>query len=236
MPSLLKTSILSSSAGKPAPERDSARELHLKYEMRDELPPGDLNEKDLVRRMQSGDEAAFEHFTRHHVPALYRFAIARLRGDRQLASDIVQTTLCKVLSKLGSFRGDGPLLGWLCGCCRNEIAMHFRSRPREVELDTEGIVGLGLVAREEDEPDHDLLALEASEVVHLVLDLIPEHYAQILEWKYVEGTSMREIGGRLEVSEKAVESLLTRARSAFRDAWNRHGGAAGATAARSEAR
>jgi DNA-directed RNA polymerase specialized sigma24 family protein len=55
--------------------------------------------------------------------------------------------------------------------------------------------------------------------VHLVLDALPAHYANALEWKYLEELSVAEIAGRLGLGEKAAESLLTRARAAFRDAF-----------------
>jgi DNA-directed RNA polymerase specialized sigma24 family protein len=42
------------------------------------------------------------------------------------------------------------------------------------------------------------------------------HYRETLEAKYVLGQSVRDIAAALEISEKAVESQLTRARKAFR--------------------
>ena len=71
--------------------------------------------------------------------ALYRFAMGRLDGDRELTADIVQTTICKAIDRLTTFRGEAALMTWLCACCRNEIAGHFRKkmRPiREVDLET----------------------------------------------------------------------------------------------------
>jgi DNA-directed RNA polymerase specialized sigma24 family protein len=50
----------------------------------------------------------------------------------------------------------------------------------------------------------------------MALDGIPGHYAQALEWKYLDRLSVQEIAGRLGVQTKAAESLLTRARQAFR--------------------
>jgi RNA polymerase sigma factor (sigma-70 family) len=54
--------------------------------------------------------------------------------------------------------------------------------------------------------------------VHAVLDRLPPRYGRALEWKYLEELSVKEIARRLEVGPKAAESLLTRARLAFRDA------------------
>jgi DNA-directed RNA polymerase specialized sigma24 family protein len=50
-----------------------------------------------------------------------------------------------------------------------------------------------------------------------VLDHLPRHYDQVLEWKYIAGLSVNEIAQRMSMTTKAAESLLSRAREAFRD-------------------
>jgi RNA polymerase sigma-70 factor (ECF subfamily) len=55
-------------------------------------------------------------------------------------------------------------------------------------------------------------------VVQSVLDFLPAPYGDVLEWKYVDGLSVAEVALRLGRSVKATESLLTRAREAFRSA------------------
>ena len=51
----------------------------------------------------------------------------------------------------------------------------------------------------------------------VALDQLPQHYGNALEWKYLEGLPVKEIASRLKLSPKAAESLLTRAREAFRE-------------------
>jgi RNA polymerase sigma-70 factor (ECF subfamily) len=182
-------------------------------------------ERALVERMLAGDEQAFNDFADGYFPSLYRFALGRLRGDTELCREIVQTTVCKALAKLDKYRGEAALLTWLCACCRNEIAMYFRkkkSSPRELELD-EGIAVDAFAANTPgiEDPESDLIRRQAARFVHLALDLLPPHYAQALEWKYLDRLSVREIGQRLQMGPKAAESLLTRARSAFRRDYER---------------
>ena len=62
------------------------------------------------------------------------------------------------------------------------------------------------------QPERSLAAL-----VQRVLDHLPVHYGNVLEWKYLEDAPVADIAARLDVSAKAAESLLTRARAAFRD-------------------
>ena len=50
-----------------------------------------------------------------------------------------------------------------------------------------------------------------------MLDRLPGRYGDALEWKYIEGHSVEEIGQRLGIGHTAAQSLLARARVAFRD-------------------
>lgn len=176
-------------------------------------------ERELVRRMRAGDERAFDEFADHYIPGIYRFAGSRLKGDRELTRDIVQSTVCKVIEKLDSYRGEAPLFVWLYACCRNEIAQHFRraqSRPVFADVDDFTLDTAESALQEAaDNPEVVLLENERGNLVHLALDHLPPRYASALEWKYLQGESVEEIGGRLGVSPKAAESLLTRARHAF---------------------
>ncbi len=57
---------------------------------------------------------------------------------------------------------------------------------------------------------------ETREMVGATMSQLPRHYREALEAKYVAGKSVRDIAAALAISEKAVESQLTRARKAFR--------------------
>lgn len=182
-------------------------------------------ERKLVDRMRAGEERAFDVFAECYIPALYRFANRRLDYDRELTQDVVQTTVCKVIEKLGSFRSEAALLTWLCACCKNEIAAHYRRlrrRPREVELD-EGIAETNpsgsFSAASPVGLEERFMGLETAELVHATLDRLPPSYARAMEWRYLESLEVTEIARRLESSYKAAESLLSRARKAFRETY-----------------
>ena len=55
-----------------------------------------------------------------------------------------------------------------------------------------------------------------ADLVQLTLDYLPDRYGKALEWKYLEGASVKEIAARLGVGRLAAQSILARARSAFR--------------------
>ena len=179
-----------------------------------------LTDLDLVRRMKRGDEAAFAEFFDANFGPLYRFALARVSGDASIAEEVVQATLCRAVRKLETYRGEAALLTWLCTFCRHEISAHYEKKAASPPM----------VNLSDDLPEiraalESLRATDAisrgdtARMVQAVLDRLPDHYGDALEWKYIEGLPVVEIAARLGVGAKAAESLLTRARSAFRDAF-----------------
>ncbi len=184
-----------------------------------ELEPDD---RALARRMLAGDEAAFEEFFEGHFPGLYRFALARVK-DPELARDIVQSAICKAIANLRTYRGEATLAAWLFTICRYEISGHYRKQRRApqrvdlVEEVPEVRAALDSLASGLEGPEDSLNRKEVAHYVHAVLDRLPERYGKALEMKYLEGQSVKEIAAYLEVGPKAAESLLTRARQAFRD-------------------
>lgn len=191
--------------------------------MRQPQPAADHSEDlELVGRMLAGEGRAFETFGERHFRALYRFACARLAGDRDLTREIVQIAVTKALGKLDTYRGEASLLTWLCSCCRNEILMHWRRRrsaPEDLEL-VEGLepaAGFGM--ERPGDPEAVFLVRERAGLVHTALDGLPDHYARALEWKYLDRLPVEEIASRLGLKGKAAESLLTRARQAFRTSY-----------------
>jgi RNA polymerase sigma-70 factor, ECF subfamily len=175
--------------------------------------------------MLGGDESAFEEFFDTAYPLLYRFTLVRLDFDRDAAGDVAQAAICKAIGKLRTFRGEATLLTWLCTFCRHELyAFHRRNPGRfEVELaedDPEIRAALeslrgSTVEDLETWLDHH----KAASIMQRVLDHLPPRYADVLEWKYVDELPVQEIAVRLGLGLKAAESLLTRARRAFRDAF-----------------
>ena len=75
-----------------------------------------------------------------------------------------------------------------------------------------------LAAPVSDEPETGVWRDQVHRIVEATLDSLPGRYGEVLEWKYIDGLSVAEIAARLDVGAKAAESLLTRAREAFRDA------------------
>jgi RNA polymerase sigma-70 factor (ECF subfamily) len=182
------------------------------------------DDRQLVSRMLAGDQRAFDEFFNGYFDRLYRFALVRLGHDSDAAEDVVQQTLCNAVEKLKYFRGEAALFTWLCQICRNAIVDMFRAKgtPRgetvpfeeseEVRAALESLSSMAM-----DDPQQSLMNDQVRRIVQVVLDYLPRRYGDVLEWKYMQGLSVKEIAARLGVAPKAAESMLNRARNAFRD-------------------
>jgi RNA polymerase sigma-70 factor, ECF subfamily len=175
----------------------------------------------LARRVLDGDESAAEEFFAEYFPRVYRFARLRLGGADDAAEEVAQATLIRAIRKLHTYRGEAALFTWLCTLCRQEIDLWRQRAGRvdELELVEEHPdirQALDAVARTAADPERLAGRRELAALVHLTLDQLPARYGQALEWKYLEGHTTEEIARRLGIGYKAAESLLTRAREAFR--------------------
>jgi len=184
-------------------------------------------DRELVQRMLSGDDRAFTEFFDGYFPGLFRFALARVGRNEDAAEEVVQATLCAAIAKLQTFRGEAALFTWLCTFCRHEVSAFYRDKGRNhaavalVEDDPEVAAALeSLAAASDSGPEAAMRRDETARLVHLLLDRLPPRYAAALEWKYIEGLSVAEIAARFDLTAKATESMLTRAREAFREGFS----------------
>jgi RNA polymerase sigma-70 factor, ECF subfamily len=181
------------------------------------------SDPELIRRMLAGDERAFEAFFNAYFPRVYRFALPRLNGDVDATREVVQATLEKAIRKLEGFRGESGLFTWICQICRNEIVDYIRAtrRMRHVVLIDDEPELRAVIESLEAPEEFDLAKsygrAEAARIVRVVLDRLPSSYGDALEWKYIEGQSVEDIGKRLGIGTIAAQSLLARARRAFRE-------------------
>jgi RNA polymerase sigma-70 factor (ECF subfamily) len=175
-------------------------------------------------RALEGHADAITALTDEALRPLYRFCLYRVGRNRHLCEEVVQETLLRMLRDLRQYdpgRAANNIFPWLTGLARNEI---HRALGREKAASLELLWArmdkelLAFYARLDSEPftDELLRREETRELVNATMAQLPPHYREALEAKYVNGSSVRDLASSWHVSEKAVESQLTRARKAFR--------------------
>ncbi|MEK6258638.1 MAG: sigma-70 family RNA polymerase sigma factor [Planctomycetota bacterium] len=148
------------------------------------------------------------------LPSVWRFVYFRVKGDRHLAEDIVSETVLSLIKSVAA--SDVDVLcpsAWMRSVATHKIQDHFRAVARVQHLidQADTVVGQNQPAQPACEAE------ERRAAIRKVMDDLPEPYRLALEWKYVDHLSVQEIAVRMAMTEKAVESILYRARREFRE-------------------
>ena len=177
-------------------------------------------DKQRVKMLLKGGERDFEDFFNEFFPKIYRFCARRMSGSE--LEDVVMIVMRQSFRSMHSYRGEASLYTWMCQIARGELSTYYKKSGRKPYMasieDRDDIRALleSIPSDQASEPDNILAGDQRNEFIQLLLDYLPGNYGLILEAKYVEGLSMQEIAERFETTPKAVESLLSRARTAFR--------------------
>ena len=130
----------------------------------------------------------------------------------------MQDTFLAAWQHLSTYRGTSSLEGWLLGIARHKIEDHYRAVLRQSELLSD--------FDQHDLPDDTGSEIETSldrkrleEKTQRVLASLPQQYSVVLRWRYWERRSAREMAEQTGRTDKAIERLLARARSQFRERW-----------------
>ena len=161
----------------------------------------------------AGDVGAWHDWVTEIFEAVANYVRWRCGGADDLADDVLQETWMVASRRLSSFDPTrANFETWVGGIAvnivRNQLRSRTRYRAKFQSLETDP------VASEVQSTDH------ADRVV-VALGQLPERMEKVLRAKYLDQQSVREIAVVWGESEKAIESLLTRARQAFRDAYER---------------
>jgi len=160
-------------------------------------------DQELIRRVRQGDSDAVAELYQRYAPVVWRYVFARIR-DTHAGQDVLSETFLAAIRGLKSGATTENLAGWLTGIARHKVADWHRQRGPSENSETSAAA---------------IEASSASSIVADVLDGLSPEERVILEWKYLDRLTVREIAERLGRTEKAVEALLYRARNAFRAAY-----------------
>ncbi|HUU53845.1 MAG TPA: RNA polymerase sigma factor [Armatimonadota bacterium] len=175
----------------------------------------------LLAGLREGSAEAFTELHDRFAPGLHRFAASRLSQDMNLAEDIVVQTLAKAVRNIDRFDGRrATLAAWLYGIARWQIREEIRRGKRRKSVPQAAVVSIDAVPEHQD--DHDLAAeaaarLDAQQQVRELAGLLSEIEMEVLVLQCVDELSVRDISHVVRRSERAVHSLLHRARQKARE-------------------
>ena len=182
---------------------------------------GGMSEDALVRGLREGASDASSALCQRFGPKLHRFAAARLGWDTGLAEDIAVQALADGVRNIRRFSPrKASLTTWLYGIARRKIAGERRRRGRLKSAPASARVPLDEVADiplEDDAVGRLPGRVDAQRQVAEVAAVLSDIEFEVLVLNCIDQLSTREIGQIVGRSERAIHSLLHRARTKARE-------------------
>ncbi|MEI8307443.1 MAG: sigma-70 family RNA polymerase sigma factor [Chloroflexales bacterium] len=172
-----------------------------------------VEEAQLTRRAQAGDQVAFADLVVRYTGAVYNQAY-RMLGNAQEAEDAVQEVFLRAYRRLDSYDPARRFVTWLLTIGSNYCI--DRLRRRRMSWLTLDDVAFWLTSSEAG-PERNALENERQRRVQRALQQLPENYRSVTVLRYWNDLSYLEIAETLNLTEATVKTRLHRARKMLRN-------------------
>ncbi len=175
---------------------------------------------ELISRVKNGEVDAFQRVYELYGRKIVNY-IYRMTGSRAEAEDLTQDTFVLAYKKIQSLKENRKFQSWLYRIAQNNVYQKYRGkRPHFESIDQEEGPGLGEVQNlpsSTKSPEERVLSEELQQVVHSVINELPEKYKEVFVLSALHKLSYQEISDIVGRSLASVKSDIHRARVTVRD-------------------
>ena len=180
-----------------------------------EKPPEPLDVAALTRRMTRGDELAYRTFYDAYFNRLSRYLLVVTAGDEDAAREALQSAMLRVVRHIKVFPSDAVFWSWLTVLARSALSDQTRKRRRYLAFLDRFTWHARTQQAAPVDPETDA---RLGTLLETSLGALPFDERRLLEAKYFERRSVRQLAEELNLSEKAVDSRLVRIRQKLKNA------------------
>jgi len=176
----------------------------------------------LMLRFQAGDEKSFEQLVERNKQKVLNL-VYRFLGGWQDSEDIAQEVFIKVYRARKTYKPTAKLITWLYIICKNTCYHELRKRKlKTVSLSaardqTKDLPGHQIADEKAHSPLDSVLKGEEAAAVKAAIDSLPDSQKMALILRKYELLSYQEIAEVMETTERAVKSLLYRAKLGLKE-------------------
>jgi len=175
----------------------------------------------LIAQIAQGNESALADLYAHFSSRVYNTALGYLQNSAE-AEEVMQDVFVKIYQSAARFEGKSSVSTWIYRIAVNQSLDRLQHRQRQKRF---GLVG-SLFRRDSLQPsievphfDHPGVILEKQEnarILFKAIETLPEQQKTAFLLSFVEDLPRQEVADVMQLSLKAVESLLQRAKANLR--------------------
>ncbi len=195
------------------------------------MKAGATDERAIIDGLKRHDDLVVDDFVNRYSKPLFGVILNYLK-DPADAEEVLQETLLKVVRKIGTFREESHLWPWMKRIAINNCIMwlrkHRNAREREVQMEEElpqfnrDGYHKTLINDWPVDPESVALNSELSRRLYDAIQSLSREYRVPLVLRDVEGYSIREIAGLLDLKEATTKTRIHRARLFVREKLSRY--------------
>lgn len=167
----------------------------------------------IVQRMLQGDAGAVETFYKTYSPGILKYLQHKLPRQED-AQEILNDVFLDAIEGLPTLTEHTNVKSWLYQITHNKMVNFYRKKKIKSMLFSQ-FPYLKIIAEEFHQPEFQLERREIIIRMQIALEKLSQKYQQILQMHYFEELPVKIISVRLNLSFKATESRLYRARQQF---------------------
>jgi RNA polymerase sigma-70 factor (ECF subfamily) len=154
------------------------------------------------------DVQEFQTLYQENLGLIYRYVYSKV-GNREEAEDLTSQIFIKAVRGVDHNRGAASIQKWLFQVARTTIADYWRTYYRTTASSLEELLEAGWEGPAEEETI--FTSSQPAERVQRILQLLPEHYREVLTCRFLLSLSIRETALRMGLTEANVKVLQFRA-------------------------
>ena len=162
--------------------------------------------------------ATVEDFYNKYYKSVRGF-VAKKIDDEWVVEEITNDILMAAYNSMDEFNGKCSEFSFVCSIAKHKIIDYYRKKKLKTILFSANPM-FEEIADQALTPERDVLKNELKEEIKKTFGEIKAGYKNLLRLKYIDGLKIVKIAEILEISTKAVESRLHRAKKEFQNNWN----------------
>ena len=170
-----------------------------------------------IKRILRGEGGAVVEFYKFYSPKILRYLSKRLPGYQD-AQELTNDVFLEAIDSLSILRKEENISSWLYKIAHNKMVDFYRKKKIKSILLSQAPY-LQIVANEISQPEFQFEKNKIRDRIESTLRSLSQKYQKILMLHYEEKVSVKELTRTFNLSFKATESLLFRARQSFKLAY-----------------
>lgn len=172
-----------------------------------------------IEKIIKGDSYAITKFYKDFSPRLFAYLQKRLPRNED-GEDILNEVFFEAIDSLPLLKKTENISSWLYAIAHNKVVDFYRKRKIKSLLLSQ-LPFLDIIAKEFDQPEFQYEKGRIREKIEKTLHALSSPYKKILQLHYEEKIPVKRLAPIFNLSFKATESLLFRARQSFKKAYGR---------------